>query len=91
MEKKYSFRLVEAWTQYSPGNEEGLGSMSSPSEETVKTVIRRWENSPEGFARTLLENGIEGLEESCGNEEFSYELQVFKGGEWVALGFVDPV
>jgi len=87
-----SFRIVETWTQFSQGSEDGPGSLSNLRETTQKSVWQTWENQPEEFGKNLLVEGLEGLEnEFGGDEEFSYELQVFRNGKWEHLGLVRPV
>lgn len=84
------FRLVETWVQYSQQWEDGPGSLVNPQEDIQVSVYQTWGGVPEELGKDLLENGMEDLRSFEGDQEFSYELQVFQDGNWKTLGPVYP-
>lgn len=83
------FRLIETFTQYTTGHEDGPGSLTTTIEDTQESVFETWENKPEEFGEKILEEGISGLTEFEGDREYSYRLEVLQeNGNWKSLGIV---
>jgi hypothetical protein len=83
------FRLIETFTQYTTGHEDGPGSLTTTIEDTQESVYHEWKNKPEKFGEKIIRDGISGLNEFEGDREYSYRLEVLGGnGTWKNLGLV---